>query len=153
LGCRKCARKPERDNGEANGQSQKNHRFEGSLMDNRNHSVCQSCPGVQTCSFVVIIHLKKEGFSAGSGLLRPEVSSVGSVSLAALVSIKGSSSRISATQKLSRRGSGKRMWGCFGVRGLFPTHNPATRASVLYDFRVVWQSPRSCKLQNLTTLP
>jgi hypothetical protein len=33
-----------------------------------------------------------------------------------------------------------------------PTTQP-TEYSVLYDFRVVWQSPRSCMLlQNLTTL-
>ncbi len=28
----------------------------------------------------------------------------------------------------------------------FPTHNPTHKKYVLYDFRVLWQSPRSCKL-------
>ena len=27
----------------------------------------------------------------------------------------------------------------------FPTHNPTHKKYVLYDFRVLWQSPRSCK--------
>jgi len=35
---------------------------------------------------------------------------------------------------------------CHGIRGLFqPTIQP-TNYDVLYDFRVFWQSPRSCKL-------
>lgn len=62
LGHRECAKKPEHHKGEENGQSQKNRRSEGSLMDNRSHSVCQSCPGVQTWSFAVIIHLKRKDF-------------------------------------------------------------------------------------------
>ena len=28
----------------------------------------------------------------------------------------------------------------------FPTHNPTHKEYVLYDFRVLWQSPRFCKL-------
>ena len=28
----------------------------------------------------------------------------------------------------------------------FPTHNPTHKKYVLYDFRVLWQSPRSSKL-------
>ncbi len=58
----RCGITQERDDGAANGQSHENHRLDRSLVDNRNHSVCQSCPGVQTCSFAVIIHPKKEGF-------------------------------------------------------------------------------------------
>jgi len=62
LGHRVCAKKQEHDNGEPNGQSQKNYRSEGSLMDNRSHSVCQFRPGVQSRLFAVIIHSKKESF-------------------------------------------------------------------------------------------
>jgi hypothetical protein len=66
LGHRKCATKQEHGNGEPNGQSQKNYRSEGSLMDNRSHSVYQSCPGVQTWLFAVIIHSKRSVFSRQS---------------------------------------------------------------------------------------
>ncbi len=57
-----CGITQERDEGATNGQAQKNRRLDRSLVDNRNHSVCQSCPDVQTCSFAVIIHPKKRGF-------------------------------------------------------------------------------------------
>ena len=74
-----CGITQERDKGAVNGQSHENHRLDRSLGDNRNHNVCQSCPSIQTCSSLPIIHPKKEGFQRVPGLLRPEVSSVGSV--------------------------------------------------------------------------
>src|SRR5260370_33380429 len=58
-----CGVTQERDKGAANGQAHENPRLDRSLVDSRNHSVCQSCPGVQTCSLAVIIHPKKEGFT------------------------------------------------------------------------------------------
>jgi hypothetical protein len=53
----------EHGNGAAEGQAQKNRRLDRSLIDNRNHGACQPCPGVQTCSFAVMI-LPNEEFSA-----------------------------------------------------------------------------------------
>lgn len=57
-----CGVTQERDKGAANGQAQKNRRLDRSSVDNRNHSICHFCLGVQTCSFAVIIHPKERGF-------------------------------------------------------------------------------------------
>jgi hypothetical protein len=58
-----CGITQERDKGAANGQAQENCRLDRSLVDNRIHSVCQSCPEVQTCSFAATVP-PNEGFSA-----------------------------------------------------------------------------------------
>src|SRR5258708_26134807 len=59
LGHRHCAGKQERGNSEADGQAPV------SLMGNRNHCASHFCPGVQTCSFAVIIP-PDERFGAGT---------------------------------------------------------------------------------------
>ena len=43
----------ERNEDAKNPPAHDNRRFDRSLMDKRNRSVCQFCPGVQTCSFAV----------------------------------------------------------------------------------------------------
>ena len=57
-----CGSTQERDKGAADGQAHENRRLDRSLMDNETHSVCHFCPGVQTCSFAVIIPPKKGFF-------------------------------------------------------------------------------------------
>src|ERR1700677_4486038 len=50
----------ERDKGAAEGQARENRRLDRFLMDNKLHSRAHVCPGVQTCSFAVIISRKPQ---------------------------------------------------------------------------------------------
>jgi hypothetical protein len=47
-GHRQCGITQERDEGATDGQAHQNRRLDHSLIEIRNHSVCQFCPGVET---------------------------------------------------------------------------------------------------------
>src|SRR5258708_31202358 len=61
LGHPQCGSTQEREKGGADAQAHKNRWLDSSFMDNRNHSICHFCPGVQTSSFAVIIPPEREG--------------------------------------------------------------------------------------------